>query len=231
MKKYRNEWKYICSNTSLAMIRNRLDALMHKDIHTNFNGIYNVHNIYFDDYKNNSAKSVEAGNLKRFKWRIRYYNDDIDTIKLERKEKLYGRCHKLSTPLTFNEYNALINGNVEDILWETDKELVKKLCIDIMTKRYVPKIIVDYEREAYVDEILNIRITFDKNISASYEIDKFLRGDYIKVPLQELPYNVLEVKFDDILPGYIKKIIESVASSQTAFSKYYTGRKMMEMIK
>ena len=40
--------------------------------------------------------------------------------------------------------------------------------------------------------------------------------------------NVLEVKFDDILPSYIRNIIESFGFKQTSFSKYYYGRKILD---
>ena len=43
---------------------------------------------------------------------------------------------------------------------------------------YQPKVIIDYERIAYVEEITNVRITFDMKISASYELENFLDGDY-----------------------------------------------------
>lgn len=93
---------------------------------------------------------------------------------------------------------------------------------------YQPKVIVDYERIAYVEEITNVRITFDMKISASSDIDNFLTGDYIKYYVQENNYNVLEVKFDDILPSFIRNIVESYNFNQTSFSKYYYCRKLID---
>ena len=40
--------------------------------------------------------------------------------------------------------------------------------------------------------------------------------------------NVLEVKFDSILPSYIRKIVESYNFNQGSFSKYYYGRKILD---
>ena len=48
----------------------------------------------------------------------------------------------------------------------------------MLTKDYRPKVIIDYERIAYVEEITNVRITFDMKISASYELENFLDGNY-----------------------------------------------------
>ena len=203
MKRYRNEWKYICDDRKLQLLRSKLSPLLAKDSHSNSEGIYVVRNLYFDDYYDTCARKTEAGDYKRFKWRIRYYDNNPSNIRLELKEKLYGRCHKESCTLS----------------------------IDMMNKCFKPVMIVEYEREAYVDPALNIRITFDKNISVSYEIDKFLTMDYIRLPIQGVGSYVLEVKFDDILPSYIKQILDSDPKTQISFSKYYNGRKAMEVIR
>ena len=229
MKQFRNEWQYIIDGKSVDIIKSRLDAILSYDEYSN-NGLYLVHNIYFDDYKNTSALKTEAGDAKRFKWRIRYYGNDTKTLKLECKQKLYGRCYKKTCNLTMKEYKAIMRRD-SNLIWNTNKELVKKFYVDMMNKYYIPKVIIDYERIAYVDKTLNIRITFDKNISASYEYDKFLKGNYIKIPIQEKNTYILEVKFDNILPSYIKNMIESVCNLQTSFSKYYNGRKILEVLK
>lgn len=230
MKKYRNEWKYCCIDGELKLLESRLKDILELDPYTGRNGKYCVHSLYFDDYKDTCVKENEAGVAVRFKWRIRYYEDLPDKIHLERKEKYYGRCHKDSCSLTKKEFEALISGNVSEIFWKTDKELLKRFCIDIMTKRFAPKVIIDYERTAYIEPISNIRITLDQNISASYAIEEFLTGNYQKFPIQEKQQQVLEVKFDEILPSYVRNIVCSYGFRQTSFSKYYLGRKKVEEV-
>ena len=97
-----------------------------------------------------------------------------------------------------------------------------------MIHNYEPKVIIDYERIAYVEEISNVRVTFDMKISASYELESFLDGNYQNFYVLPSGMNVLEVKFDYILPSYIRNIIESYNFKQTPFSKYYIGRKVIE---
>lgn len=201
---------------------------MEKDSHTPDNGRYLIHSLYFDDYKDTSVYTTNSGLSKRFKWRIRYYGDDLDYIVLERKEKINSRCHKKSCKLTLTEYDKIISGNITDIVYNTNKELLKELARDMLIYDYRPKVIVDYERIAYVEEITNVRITFDMKISASYELEHFLDGDYTKFYIQETGENVLEVKFDDILPSYIRNIVESYGFNQTSFSKYYYSRKIID---
>lgn len=98
----------------------------------------------------------------------------------------------------------------------------------MLIHNFRPKVIIDYERIAYVEEITNVRITFDMKISASYELDKFLDGDYQNFYLLPSGINVLEVKFDNIFPSYIRNIVESYNFKQESFSKYYYGRKIID---
>lgn len=201
---------------------------MEIDPHTPESGRYLIHSLYFDDYKDSSVYSGDAGLSERFKWRIRYYGDDLSYIVLEKKEKKEGRCHKESCKITLDEYNDIINKDAFDLLFDTNKDLIRKLAIDMITKNYRPKIIIDYERIAYVEEITNVRVTFDMKISASYELENFLDGDYQNFYILPSGVNVLEVKFDSILPSYLRNIIESYSYKQGSFSKYYYGRKIID---
>ncbi len=200
---------------------------MQLDMHTPKEGRYIIHSLYFDDYKNTSSYTTEAGLSKRFKWRIRYYGDNKNYISLEKKEKRESRCHKKSCQITIDEYQKIVSGNITDILYDTKKELIRELASDMLRFNYKPKIIIDYERIAFVEEITNVRITFDMKISASYEIQEFLTGNYQKYYILPNGISLLEVKFDDILPSYIRRIVESYNYKQTSFSKYYFGRKLI----
>ena len=201
---------------------------MELDSHTPPGGRYLIHSLYFDDHKDTSVYTTEAGLSKRFKWRIRYYGDDLSYMVLEKKEKKEGRCHKKSCRLTIPEYESIVSGNITDIVYDTEKKLIQELAADMLIHDYRPKVIVDYERIAYVEEITDVRITFDMKISASYELDKFLDGDYQNYYLLPSGINLLEVKFDDILPSYIRNIVESFNFEATSFSKYYFGRRLMD---
>ena len=228
IKKYRNEWKYILTNQELSLLKSRISEVMELDPHTPAKGSYIIHSLYFDDYKDTSVYTTDSGLSKRYKWRIRYYDEDLNYIVLEKKEKLEGRCHKKSCKLTLDEYESIVSGNITDIVYDTNKELIKELAKDMLIYYYRPKVIVDYERIAYVEEITNVRVTFDMKISASYELEHFLDGNYTKFYIQPSFQNVLEVKFDEILPSYIRNIVESYGFNQVSFSKYYYCRKIID---
>ena len=138
------------------------------------------------------------------------------------------RCHKKSCKITVDEYNQIVSGDLTDLIFETEKKLIKELAVDMLIHNYKPKVIIDYERIAFVEEITNVRITFDMKISASYELESFLDGEYQSFYVLPSGFNVLEVKFDDILPSHIRNIVESYGCKQGSFSKYYYARKIVD---
>lgn len=197
---------------------------MQVDAYAGQNGKYVIHSLYFDDYKNTCARENVAGEGKRFKYRIRYYGDNSSRLWLEKKEKQNSYCLKRKCAVSLEEYGLLIEGRGAEVFWNTKEPLLKEFCVDMITKGFGPKVIVNYEREAFVEIISNVRITIDYNISASDETERFLKGDYFKIPVLEKRKHVLEVKFDDVLPSYMKAILQSNILEQQSFSKYYLGR-------
>ena len=127
------------------------------------------------------------------------------------------------------EVRALLRGDMNWMtLWPKERPLTLELYAGMRGGGLRPKTIVDYEREPYIYEAGNVRITFDMKISASYELENFLDGDYQSYYILPSGLNVLEVKFDEILPSYIRNIVESYGFKQTSFSKYYYGRKIID---
>lgn len=230
MNQYRSEWKYICTDGQLELLRSRLSGILELDKHSASDGIYRVHSLYFDDYTNSCAAGNESGDGTRYKYRARYYNNSLHTMHLEKKEKQYGRGDKRTCSLNTDEYEALVSGDCCGTFWNTDKQLLKEFCTLIMTRAFSPKAVIDYERTAFVEPVTHIRITLDRNISAAYEWESFTQGSYLRFPLQGEHQNILEVKFDEILPGWLRQTIESLNLRQTTFSKYYLGRKRLESI-
>ena len=230
-KKFRNEWKFVCSEQELKFLYERLAALLVMDENAGEGGKYLIRSLYFDDYKDRCMRDNEAGVARRFKWRIRYYEGGPSRyIHLERKQKVNGRTHKDACVLSEKECMALVRGEVSKVIWVTKEKLLQRFCAEIMLKKYEPKVIVEYERVAFVEKALNIRVTLDMNVAAGYEFDKFLVGGYQCFPLQEQKRHVLEVKFDEILPSYVRDVVAANGIYQTSFSKYSLGRKKLQEV-
>ena len=102
---------------------------------------------------------------------------------------------------------------------------LNSLQLQMRCARMEPKVIIAYERTAFVHPSGNVRITFDRNIMASSCREDFLE-DRVSgmVPVLPAGMHVLEVKYDEFLPDTIAQQLEIGKLRKTAFSKYYLGR-------
>ena len=229
--RYRNEWKYLCSRQTRVQLYERLRQAFEPDEHAGPDGSYTVHSLYFDDHQNSCAWDNEAGAEPRAKYRIRCYGSDLSALHLERKEKNNRKCRKFSCPISQEEYLGLKSGNMQDVFWLSKEPLVRRFCASAMMRGFSPKLALDYERTALIDPALNIRITFDSEINAAdSDFGYPIPSDCPQFPLLSNMECVMEVKFDDILPGWLHQMISSVPVQQVPFSKYYLGMKKIKEV-
>lgn len=170
--KYRYELKYVSSEMELALVKGRLDHLISLDSHVKEKGIYSIRSLYFDDYDGRCYDENESGSDPREKFRIRIYNGSASKITLELKKKERNKTLKLSCPLTEEQCRTLMKG-VPLPMRPDYPPLLQKLLLQMRTRLLRPVIIVDYDRVPYVCKDGNVRITMDKNISASRQLDQF----------------------------------------------------------
>ena len=224
MLEYRNELKFVCTEYDLEILKHRLQCLMKYDKHQNGKS-YKIRSLYFDDYYRTAFAENEAGVDLRKKFRIRIYDDLRELIRLEIKYKIRGKTKKESCLISTDMCNALING--EKILFDKNyPEPLKLLYIEMKTKNLKPSIIIEYERTAFTYKLGNVRITLDKNISYSNDINKFLDYRVNLTPIQRKGEHVLEVKYDEFLPDYIAQVLELGNLERTTFSKFYLGKSL-----
>lgn len=223
MPRYRHEYKYFLDGAKESILRIRAKGILLPDPYVQTDGTYFIRSLYFDDYQNSCAKENEAGTDPRSKFRIRYYNNDTGRINLEKKSKTRGMTLKESCKLTLEECQLFLEGRIPRIA--PDMAPVKqKLLLEMQLRGLMPKVIVSYERIPYVYQGGNVRITFDRNISSSADIDRFLDGTYACRPILPLGQSILEVKWDEVLPLHIKEVLSLDQLQWTAFSKYYMCR-------
>ncbi len=231
---YRVEDKYIVYEDQIAYIRHRLKDVMQQDSHSR-GGSYLIRSVYFDDLEDSALQENEAGVDERIKYRIRNYNAGQSVIKLEEKSKKKGYTHKRAVSISRDAVQGIINNPLAaqapiaaSYLSGETRFLSKKLYVAMNTRLLHPVVIVEYEREAFVEKSGNVRITLDRNIGASTEVGRFFEKDIYAVPTMERGAHVLEVKYDELLPDYIRKLIDIGSLQRCAFSKYYYARQINE---
>lgn len=221
---FRNELKFLVTDPEIAILRNRINHLIQPDAHAGASGGYNIRSLYFDDYYNSCMMENEIGTDPREKFRIRIYNHNPERITLELKKKEHMMTQKHSCRLTREQCEMLMQGEPLPVSSEYPPVL-QKLLLLMRTRRMEPKVIVEYDRIPYVEKVGNVRVTLDRNISSSVDISHFLEESVIKRPILPAGQHVLEVKYDEFLPDYIKENLGLPHLRQTAFSKYYLCRK------
>ena len=221
---YRHELKYQVTDAQLQMLKNRIHPLLPLDSHVAQTGSYVIRSLYFDDYYDRCMKENENGTDPREKFRIRIYNGSPEKISLECKRKERGKTHKTACPLTEEQTRLLMAGKILPDIGE-QPPLLRKLTLEMMTRRLRPVVIVEYERIPYVYKNGNVRITLDTNIASSSQVECFLDPHISSRPVLPVGQQLLEVKYDAYLPDFIYRSLMLPSLRQTAFSKYYICRK------
>ena len=108
---------------------------------------------------------------------------------------------------------------------EDSRELLRDLYVQMTIFQLKPTTVVDYEREVFMYEYGNVRVTFDSNVKTSYRDTDFLNPDLVVVDALESDVVILEVKFDEYLPDVIKHLLSIINTRKTAFSKYQLARR------
>lgn len=225
-EKFRNELKYICSPMQLRLIQNRIKDICHPDPHGGADGTYLITSVYFDDYNNNCYYEIENGIEPREKFRIRIYNRQMNYIALECKHKQFGKTFKEACSITQKQCHAFLHQRWFDTM--ESEALINRFYIANNTKCLRPKVIVEYERTAYIYPQGNVRVTFDKYITTSTQIEDFGK-QVMRRPVLPVGQQILEVKYDEMLPDFLYNALQVEHLRHMAFSKYYICRRFINI--
>ena len=220
---YRNEFKYYLRYTDYYCLTKMLQKTMPIDIHCKSLHEYWIRSLYFDTLTNSDFHDKIMGIKKRKKIRLRIYDVAQDQVKLEIKHKSDRYIYKETTMIGRQTAKELIIGDRE-VLLEKDDSIRNKVYYLMSTDYYRPVIMVDYEREAYMYPFQHIRLTFDKNIRANMvDFDIFNQNQQM-VPVLNDHLIILEVKYNHMLPYWIKAALSGLNAVNSAISKYCLSR-------
>lgn len=221
---YRNEIKYLVSETQLVLLENRIRNLIQPDRHAGADGTYQIRSLYFDDFENTYYRENEMGTDPREKFRIRIYNGDPGRISLELKKKQHSMTQKLSCLLTEEQCRELMAGRPLPAD-PSYPPVLQKMNLLMKTRLLKPKVIVEYDRTPFVEKLGNTRVTLDRNIRSSNAVASFLEKRVPARPIMPAGKQILEVKYDEFLPDYLYRNLQLSHLRQTTFSKYYLCRR------
>ena len=222
LRVFRTEKKYVLNTIQASGIFSRLSMVMQGDLHNGTNA-YMVRSLYFDTVYNDDYFEKMAGIERRRKIRLRIYDVNSPTAKLEIKEKQGANQLKRSLTVSREDAMELQRGNYE-VLRNREEPLAEELFTLMTTRQYRPVCIVEYQRRAFMSYTNDIRITFDSKITSNegnFSIFDKEMQTYPVFPFNEM---VLEVKYNGFLLSYIKDMVSSLECEENAISKYCMAR-------
>lgn len=216
---FRNELKFLLSSAEDRQLQSVLHSLLAHDPHAGPEGIYHIRSLYLDDLYRTAYRQKMAGVEVRKKYRVRIYDCRNSHIALECKHKNGAYIYKETVPLSPGEYAALTAGDCGFLL-RRPQAMARQFYVEARTRLIRPCVIVAYDREAFVNDVGTVRITFDRTLTAMEPgqdlFDPAAAGYHVLPPGQ----TILEVKFTGILPEYIQNIFRAYSYVRTSASKF-----------
>lgn len=218
----RRELKYLITRQEMYRIKPQLSAILAADAHSGQEG-YRVRSLYFDSLFDTDFEDKVDGYDSRRKVRLRVYNTQDVTVKLELKEKTGSAQRKRSLLLIREEAERMMRGDYLFLL-ERQEPLAQQLYPFLETKCYRPKCIVEYDRVAYCRSENDIRVTFDQNLRATEANFDLFDDELMLYPVAHPNEVTLEVKYRGFLYSHVKKLLNQSDRMQISNSKYCLAR-------
>ena len=222
MQVNRTEHKLIINCREQARLVQRLAQLMPLDPHCGGQRSYPVRSLYFDTVTDRCCAEKEDGLLVHEKLRLRIYSPGDTLVKLESKRKVGEAQTKKTMLISTVKARKLISG---DFSWLLAEQTPMALYFyRKFSQGYRPKAIIEYDRLSFCLNFNNTRITFDSNIRSAESCLDLFRPDLPLRPILPGNLTVMEIKFNNFLPDYLKRALRDLQQSPGSFSKYLSGR-------
>ena len=224
----RQEFKYYVSAEVISNLRTYLKEIMKVDENANSeNNQYTITSLYFDTPNEEDFEDKVDGIKSREKFRLRFYNQKKDLVKFESKKRVETAIKKTSSIIPIHDVSEILKGNYESLL-NSNSEFLKISYAKLTSRGYRPKLIVEYDREAYFLPYGNIRVTFDLNLRTYNSETDLLNISNTAIPIFEDNLQVLEVKHSIPLPSHLKFVLSKIPAARNAISKFVLGHKYIE---
>jgi len=194
---------------------------MKKDQHDIDKG-YFIRSLYFDTINNKAFYEKMEGIEERKKYRLRIYDTKDKNVKFEIKKRINNQMLKETAVITKEDALEIQSQNY-DVLIRYNNPILNKIYCEFKQEKFIPVVIVDYLRDAYVYDLNNIRITFDKSLKSDVSNLNLFENN-ISGPLLNENVVIMEIKYNHFLPEHIKKTLQISRFERDAISKYCISR-------
>jgi hypothetical protein len=220
----RHEFKYEIDALEYQVLQKKLTKVLKPDPYMYPKSYYNVRSLYFDDYQNSALRDKDAGYFKRKKYRIRIYDHSAAYIKFERKTKIGPYMLKESTRINREIAEKLIAKDY-DFLSKTTDKLLKDFYVETRCNLMRPIVIVEYEREAYIQPIGTVRVTFDTCLRTALGCSDLFSEKLCTMSTLNQQSIILEVKYNEVMPSYVCGLFPDTIRPKLSIGKFVICRK------
>ena len=238
LQRARYELKYIISEHTAHAVRefarNHLMPDPFASAERNYS--YNIYSVYLDSPGMALMNQTLEGLKNRFKLRVRFYDNNPDhQVFFEVKRRENDAIIKARAKVRRDAAHRLMYAHqawpdrsdlpnpADDRSWNA----LRQFCLLRDKIHAEPQALVCYNREAWcAPEDDSIRVTFDRNLEgAPYDPEKTFkleRTDAWVKPIMRVPGVVLELKFTDRFPNWMRRMVETFDLYRTSMAKYVT---------
>lgn len=226
----RHELKFYINEMQHLVLSGILDKVLQRDPNGDEMNEYHIRSLYFDTVWNSALYDKVDGNRNRDKYRIRIYNFSDRIIKMECKTKFGSLISKRSISIPRGLCEQLMAGDPSG-LETTRSGLLNDVYREMTVNLLRPVVIVDYVREAYLHPAEEVRITFDKQLRSGLFSKDLFNRDLPTIPPLDNNEIILEVKYNRVLPPYIRDLLCTYCPSalNSAISKYTLCRRFEDL--
>ena len=227
--KCRYEMKYVINESKAAAIAQFIKPYLPLDRYSKLqpHGCYPIVSLYLDSNDLQLCKESLRGFLKRFKLRIRSYNDDPNYPRFfEIKRRANTVIIKSRARVRTQDVATLLSGQYLPPLqdYKTDVDTIKQFQLYMKSIDAKPKVLIRYLRRAYEGNMDNrVRVTFDRQLAYKVSSDPEVllngQGGWQHHPIT-LNSVILEVKFTGRYPAWLGRMAKYFDLHQRSMSKY-----------
>ena len=215
----RQEYKFPATTAQCEVLRERFSAVMTPDTHGD-NGCYRVTSVYLDDVYRSAYNDKLIGADTRKKYRIRTYDLSEKLLHFECKYKDRDMTSKRGIWISPGQYHSILKGDYS-FVWSGEYEgtILEDASYSNALALLRPSVIVDYNRQAFINPEGNVRFTIDSGFKAGAFSDDMLSENIGYLPVENFTA-VIEIKYDDYLPSYLEELLGGIELKQESVSKF-----------
>lgn len=216
------EMKFVFPFADLGKLSSILEANCQRVLHRG--PVSHVSSIYFDDHALSDCSHSLEGRGDRMKVRLRWYDDPFPSPDcfFEVKRRRHNAMEKYRVPLGCAK--PMEEATYREVLADLQAVLPEPIALTLAS-RTTPAVLVEYDREHFVDATSGIRLTLDRSIVATEQIGASRPRRRFGTSLGDVV--ILEAKASPDKMAGLRNLLYPLQPTVSKYSKYVTACQSM----